>query len=46
VTTEDMVPLMCGVMFAATVHPAADRPARAAIARRYLAVLLNGVRAR
>lgn len=42
-STDDLVPLMCGVIFAATVHPAADR---GATARRYLAVLLDGVRRR
>ena len=46
VTTADMVPLMCGVMFAANVHPAADHHARAATAHRYLCVLLDGVRTR
>ncbi|MEU4236797.1 hypothetical protein [Actinoplanes sp. NPDC026619] len=39
VSREDMVPLMCGVMFAASVHPGD----RAANARRYLTVLLNGI---
>ncbi|GAA0582052.1 TetR/AcrR family transcriptional regulator [Paractinoplanes ferrugineus] len=43
VAREDLVPLMCGVIFAASVHPTADR---AATARRYLAVLLDGVRRR
>ncbi|KUL28608.1 TetR/AcrR family transcriptional regulator [Actinoplanes awajinensis] len=46
VTTADMVPLMCGVMFAAQVHPAADGEERAATARRYLTVLLEGLRTR
>jgi AcrR family transcriptional regulator len=43
VTKADMLPLMCGVMFAANVHqdPAAGR---ASTARRYLTVLLEGLR--
>ncbi|MET3423695.1 AcrR family transcriptional regulator [Actinoplanes tereljensis] len=46
VTTADLVPLMCGVMFAATVHPAPSAPDRVATARRYLTVLLDGLRTR
>ncbi|MEU8193573.1 TetR/AcrR family transcriptional regulator [Microbispora amethystogenes] len=46
VTQADMVPLMCGVAFAATVHPAADTEDRAATARRYLTFLLEGLRTR
>ncbi|MFJ4095273.1 TetR/AcrR family transcriptional regulator [Kitasatospora sp. NPDC089913] len=41
VTPEDLVPLMCGVAYAATVHAAPA--ARASTARRYLAALLEGV---
>lgn len=46
VTQADMLPLMCGVMFAATVHPATNTEDRAATARRYLTVLLEGLRTR
>ncbi|WP_305783607.1 TetR/AcrR family transcriptional regulator [Symbioplanes lichenis] len=46
VTTADLTPLMCGVAFAARVHPAADAAERAATAHRYLDVLLDGVRTR
>ncbi|WP_461001324.1 TetR/AcrR family transcriptional regulator [Streptomonospora sediminis] len=46
VTRADMVPLMCGVVYAATVHPAATAQDRAATARRYLAVVLDGLRTR
>ncbi|MEV6347102.1 TetR/AcrR family transcriptional regulator [Actinoplanes sp. NPDC051851] len=46
VSADDIVPLMCGVMFAARVHPPADRAEHAATVRRYLTTLLNGVRAR
>jgi AcrR family transcriptional regulator len=46
VTAADMMPLMCGVMFAANVHPAPSAPDRAATARRYLTVLLEGLRSR
>ncbi|MGK5685598.1 TetR/AcrR family transcriptional regulator [Actinoplanes sp. URMC 104] len=46
VTEADLVPLLCGVVFAARVHPAADPRARAGTARRYLGVLLDGVRTR
>lgn len=41
VTRADLMPLMCGVMFAANVRPPAER---ATAARRYLTVLLNGLR--
>ncbi|WP_246607873.1 TetR/AcrR family transcriptional regulator [Paractinoplanes toevensis] len=44
VTKADMLPLMCGVMFAANVHPAGGD--RALTARRYLTVLLEGLRVR
>ncbi|MFJ9161480.1 hypothetical protein ACIRPS_32315 [Streptomyces griseoviridis] len=46
VTQADMVPLMCGVVYAANVHPAATAEDRAANARRYLVVLLEGLRTR
>lgn len=46
VTRADMVPLMCGVVYAATVHPAATTEDRAAAARRYLTVVLEGLRTR
>lgn len=46
VTQADMVPLMCGVVYAANVHPAATAKDRAANARRYLVVLLEGLRTR
>lgn len=46
VTQDDMVPLMCGVMFAANAHPAANGQDRAATARRYLTVLLDGLKTR
>jgi AcrR family transcriptional regulator len=38
-TSDDMIPLMCGVMFAAKVHPQKS-------ARHFLSVLLEGVRRR
>ncbi|BCY11218.1 TetR/AcrR family transcriptional regulator [Actinoplanes sp. L3-i22] len=44
VTRADMLPLMCGVMFAANVHQDPAAPDRAATARRYLTVLLAGLR--
>ncbi|MEU6541516.1 TetR/AcrR family transcriptional regulator [Streptomyces sp. NPDC047000] len=43
-TPADMAPLMCGVAFAAKVRPATGAAGRAANARRYLDVLLEGVR--
>ncbi|WP_327047190.1 TetR/AcrR family transcriptional regulator [Microbispora sp. NBC_01189] len=46
VTRADMLPLMCGVAFAATVHPATGTEDRAATARRYLTFLLEGLRTR
>ncbi|MEU2729716.1 hypothetical protein ABZ650_18555 [Streptomyces griseoviridis] len=46
VTQADMVPLMCGVVYAANVHPAATAEDRAANARRYLVVLLERLRTR
>jgi AcrR family transcriptional regulator len=44
VTPGDIAPLMCGVTFAARVHPAATVAQRAATARRYLDLLLKGIR--
>ncbi|MER6692313.1 TetR/AcrR family transcriptional regulator [Streptomyces minutiscleroticus] len=44
VTQADLVPLMCGVVHAATVRPAATDADRAAAARRYLTVVLEGLR--
>jgi AcrR family transcriptional regulator len=41
-THEDVVRLMCGVVFAATVHATLDE--RAPLTRRYLDVVLTGVR--
>lgn len=41
VTADDLVPLMCGIAYAANVHTAPA--ARAETARRYLAALLEGV---
>jgi AcrR family transcriptional regulator len=46
VTTADLAPLMCGVAFAARVHPADSVEERAATARRYLFILLEGLRSR
>lgn len=46
VTAADMVPLMCGVAYAANIHAAGGGPDRAATARRYLTVLLEGLRRR
>ncbi|WP_306208036.1 TetR/AcrR family transcriptional regulator [Actinoplanes sp. RD1] len=46
VMAADLRPLMCGVAFAARVHPAADAAGRAATAHRYLDVLLDGLRTR
>ncbi|WP_308121233.1 TetR/AcrR family transcriptional regulator [Paractinoplanes bogorensis] len=42
VTAADIAPLMCGVAFAAKVHPGD----RAATARRYLDILFDGLRSR
>ena len=42
VTQQDVVRLMCGTVFAATVHARADE--RAALTRRYLDVVLTGLR--
>ncbi|WP_457032686.1 TetR/AcrR family transcriptional regulator [Kitasatospora sp. P5_F3] len=41
----DLVPLMCGIAYAATVH-AGDPGARTATARRYLTALLEGLHVR
>ncbi|MFI9644691.1 TetR/AcrR family transcriptional regulator [Streptomyces sp. NPDC052040] len=43
-TSEDLVPLMCGVAYAASVHSAPA--ARVETAHRYLTALLEGVRIR
>ncbi|MCX4695439.1 TetR/AcrR family transcriptional regulator [Streptomyces sp. NBC_01408] len=40
-TSDDLVPLMCGIAYAANVH--GDPAARRETARRYLAVLLEGL---
>lgn len=45
VTAADIAPLMCGVTFAARVHPGEGAEERAATARRYLDLLLRGIRA-
>jgi AcrR family transcriptional regulator len=42
VTHQDVVRLMCGVVFAATVHATPDE--RATLTRRYLDVVLAGIR--
>lgn len=43
-TTDELVPLMCGVAYAAAVH-GGDTASRVAAAHRYLDFLLTGVRA-
>jgi AcrR family transcriptional regulator len=43
-TDDALVPLVCGVAYAATVH-GGDPPSRAGTARRYLSFLLTGLRA-
>lgn len=43
-TDADLVPLMCGIAYAAQVH-SADSAARVTTARRYLTTLLEGLRA-
>ncbi|MFJ1732961.1 TetR/AcrR family transcriptional regulator [Streptomyces sp. NPDC088254] len=43
VTWDDLLPLMCGIAFAAKVH-SEDRPARLDSGRRYLGVMLQGMR--
>ncbi|MFI2423001.1 hypothetical protein ACH5A7_02645 [Streptomyces sp. NPDC018955] len=45
-TQAHLLPLMCGVVHAATVHPATDTDGRRAGARRYLTVVLEGLRTR
>ncbi|MBP2478183.1 AcrR family transcriptional regulator [Crossiella equi] len=42
-SADDLVPLMCGIAYAATVHGGEDR---VATAHRYLATMLAGLRAR
>ncbi|MGW1449076.1 TetR/AcrR family transcriptional regulator [Micromonospora sp. NPDC002411] len=46
ITLADMTPLMCGVAFAARMHPATDTQQQAAAGRHYLDVVLNGIRTR
>ncbi|PRX53032.1 TetR family transcriptional regulator [Nonomuraea fuscirosea] len=46
VTQDHVVPLMCGVVYAASVHPAACAEDRAAAGRRFLTVMLEGLRVR
>ena len=41
-TSDDMVPLMCTIAFAANVHDG-DYAARAEVAQRYLTALLEGL---
>ncbi|POX58683.1 TetR family transcriptional regulator [Streptomyces sp. Ru62] len=43
VTWDDLLPLMCGIAFAANVH-AGDRQTRLESGRRYLDVMLRGLR--
>ncbi|MEE1764763.1 MULTISPECIES: TetR/AcrR family transcriptional regulator [unclassified Streptomyces] len=43
VTWDDLLPLMCGIAFAAGIH-ADDRQARLESGRRYLGVMLRGLR--
>ena len=43
VTWDDLLPLMCGIAFAADIH-AEDRRTRLESGRRYLAVMLRGMR--
>jgi AcrR family transcriptional regulator len=43
-TQADLIPLMCGVVYAARAH-ASDREPASATGRRYLAVTLDGLRA-
>ena len=44
VTQADLIPLMCGVAYAAKAHASGQEPS-AATGRRYLAVTLDGLRA-
>jgi AcrR family transcriptional regulator len=44
VTPADLAPLMCGVAFAARIHAADNAEERARTARRYLFILLKGIR--
>ncbi|MFL5997270.1 MAG: TetR/AcrR family transcriptional regulator [Streptomyces sp.] len=46
VTQADLLPLMCGVVHAATIHTATDTADRPAAARRYLTITLEGLRTR
>jgi hypothetical protein len=43
ITWDDLLPLMCGIAFAANVQ-ADDRQARLESGRRYLGVVLQGLR--
>jgi hypothetical protein len=43
-TQADLIPLMCGVAYAAKAHGSGQEPA-SATGRRYLAVTLDGLRA-
>ncbi len=45
VTHTDLVPLVCGVAYAAGVRAAGGEADRSATVRRYLTVLMNGLRA-
>ncbi|WP_033342080.1 TetR/AcrR family transcriptional regulator [Catenuloplanes japonicus] len=42
VTQADMLPLMCGVIYAVDVHPSGED--RRAVSHRYLNIMLNGLR--
>jgi AcrR family transcriptional regulator len=44
VSEADLASLMCGIAYAANVHPALDTTERAATGRRYLDLLLAGLR--
>ncbi|MDT0405053.1 MULTISPECIES: TetR/AcrR family transcriptional regulator [Streptomyces] len=44
VTETDLLPLMCGVVHAATVHAATSAEDRSVAARRYLTITLEGLR--
>lgn len=44
VTQDDLVPLICGVAYAAAMRANGGATDRAVVVRRYLAVLMNGLR--
>lgn len=44
VRQADLMPLMCGVVYAATVHPPMDTEDRSTAAHRYLTITLRGLR--